>query len=65
MATTSALGGPQTGSGTEAAGAAEAAEAAEAGDRVGHTPHVGHGGAVVILGLTLKNPIFFGARPPV
>jgi hypothetical protein len=35
-------------------------EAAEAGDWVGQTPHVGHGGAVVVFGLTLKNGAIFG-----
>ncbi len=50
MAAMSALGAPHTGSFP-----ADRREAAEAGDWVGQTPHVGHGGAVVVFGLTLKN----------
>ncbi len=57
MAAMSALGAPHTRS--FPADRREAAEAAEAGDWVGHTPHVGHGGAVVVFGLTLKNGAIF------
>jgi hypothetical protein len=60
----SALGAPHTGSGAASVPAdrreaVEAVEAAEAGDWVGQTPHVGHGGAVVVFGLTLKNGAIF------
>jgi hypothetical protein len=59
MAAMSALGAPHTGSGPASAASAEAPDAAEAGDWVGQTPHVGHGGAVVVFGLTLKNGAIF------